>query len=267
MAFNSLPKTVAKQRPIHESCDSPETTSQGWAPASTDVRNETSSLQEHSRNDRLAGGTKDLREVLVHAKPPLIERSTKNGETIDEQALHHDALPTMPPLPSSQCRSECRCHSHPLATTTKRFEHVWKSDGPLGEVTKVAKFPFGRLGLLPPPKLASVLQVTPASKLLNNRQTAKASKKRKEGCENSIATLDPTLCITRCYLTNETFSKRTRTIKALEGRPDETKRVIEAAVVLSSISHHLVVPAVKGPKQQTPVALLAPPSLNSSWGL
>ena len=138
--------------------------------------------------------------------------------------------------------------------------------------TKVvmAKLPLARLGLPPPPRLANILQVATTS-TKPQAQTITV-KKRKESwesnCENkNTAVHDPstTVCFTGSYVTFTKNDESTTTTKrvcrttsnnkarnaawVVEVRPEphETRRLMEAAMALSSISQRngpSLVPAV-----------------------
>lgn len=130
------------------------------------------------------------------------------------------------------------------------------------EETKVrTEIPFRRLGLPPPPRLANIFQVpstiqgttTPAKDITTT------GKKRKESwesnCENSTSFVrDPTstVCLARSYFTSSSkndessTSKRVRRstrsstknaalVVEVRSEQQETRRVIEAAMALSSI--------------------------------
>ena len=124
------------------------------------------------------------------------------------------------------------------------------------------QIPLQRLGLPPPPKLANILQVPSSIPHGTNtaaQETNSNGKKRKESwgsnCENSTsaAVLDPpsTVCFARSYFTtnskNDASSPRKRVrystrsaknaamVVEVRSEQQETRRVIEAAMALSSI--------------------------------
>ena len=219
--------------------------------------------------------TEDLTAVvLVHANSSKVQsRAGKKSVASRISRKGLGPLPTMPSLPtSSQFRLASvvvgagPSHQHHcarlIASSTMTAQGIPTNVGVCVqrhvENNKVTtQIPLQRLGLPPPPKLANILQVPSSIPHGTNtaaQETNSNGKKRKESwgsnCENSTsaAVLDPpsTVCFARSYFTTSNSTRKrvrssTRSAKnaalvvEVRSEQQETRRVIEAAMALSSI--------------------------------
>jgi len=298
MVPTASPKAAGKQQPHQEvgSQLAPATSITSKAavlpPISSDSRkigaNHDVRPEEQSRNDR-AHQEYSSEVSQAPSERNQDERSAQNTADIG-QALR-EALPTMAALPPSKKRHHC--HSGTSTTSShSASEAIIRSFNKNVEKKskQVTNFPLARLGLPPPPKLANMLQQTSSSSLAwtkspSTHQVAAPSSASASSASSTVSSYENVLsiseesfckCVTRSYFNDDddddesNKNKRLRTTSTTTTHEvvvhrDETKRVIEAAMALSSIGQDFGKPAFLGaaPKQ----ALLAPPALCPSLGL
>lgn len=229
--------------------------------------------EEQSRNDRPRQESSEVGQAPSEGGKD--ERSTQDAAAVGQPLC--EALPTMPSLPPSKRHRHSPRPSHSArdAALIRSFKNTEKSK-------QVAKIPFARLGLPPPPKLANMLRASSSLAWTKKQNEAVAPSSSASSIASSTRSYENVLpksdspfeCLTRSYFNDDEdlkSNKRLRTAPRDVAGRDETKRLIEAAMALSTIGQDFCKPEaafvaadeVESPKQ----ALLAPPALCPSLGL